>query len=123
MSEFEGSGNNLSVNTSPLLRTKYIELRNLPLGRSGKHSETSETLNSPDALPAVADIIKQSSFLSDLLSTAFEQRLEIEFEDTESSDKVTENDEELEFSDCQTEVVTATGAESAATGVLTVEAD
>ena len=41
MSGLEGSGNNLSVKTSPLFRTKYINLRNLPLTMSGGHSKIS----------------------------------------------------------------------------------
>ena len=54
MCGFEASGDSLSVNTSPLLRKKYIELRNLPFGRSSTHSEISVT----------PDKFRQSSFIS-----------------------------------------------------------
>ena len=56
MCGFEASGDSLSVNTSPLLRKKYIELRNLPFGRSSTHSEIS----------VMPDKFRHSSFISHL---------------------------------------------------------
>ena len=102
MSGLEGSGNNLSVKTSPLLRTKYIDLRHLPLTMSGGHSKISETPESqltPDLSTAIADILRLSSSISDFISEACEPRVKRELEDTESSGKVTDGDEEL-CSDC-----------------------
>ena len=61
---------------------------------------------------AVADKFRQSSFITDFISAAFEPRVG-ELEDTDSSGKVEDSEEEKLFSDCYTEVTTTGGAETA----------
>ena len=88
----------------------------MPFGISGKHSKISETYDSElssDTSTAVAAILRQSSFITDFISAAFEPRVG-ELEDTDSSGKVEDSEEEKLFSDCYTEVTTTGGAETVA---------
>ena len=69
---------------------------------SGGHSKISETPESqltPDLSTAIADILRLSSSISDFISEAYKPKVKRELEDTESSGKVTDGDEEL-CSDC-----------------------
>ena len=93
-----------------------MDLRNLPFGISGKHSKIPETYDSelsPDTSTAVTAILRQSSFITDFISVAFEPKVR-ELEDTDSSGKVEDRVDEKLFSDCYTEVTTTGGAETVA---------